>query len=508
MGYYEFPHTRNYDSDLGFLIKKYKELGDDYNTLVDIYKIVKQNIKDITLEQLQEWLEDGTLEMLVQNVISYYGQGYVYPETFGAKGDGVTDDTVAFENALAYIDENINKVLYIQPNKTYLLSRPLLLKPYYKIEGYRNADEYGNASIMKNVTTDFFTCEQGLTDVRIEGITFISNGNYLIRGNTNGFRYLSKIKNCGFDNFSYIFDISFLGCNLEDLSINRCKGIGRLKGSDNYIRNIFISGISTENYDGLMFSQLSTTVIDHLFLTGVVEGNVGAENLIIIESGRCNTWRNLYLDYPVKNCILVRNNVDNTRCHIFDGIFVRGFGEFGIKFEGTSRNFILTNLCLYSSHIPDIKPDNVNLLYIPTTTYYTQVDKITSQLSNYSIDNNSSTSYINNLYRHENTAYKEYIINNLPVYSKEINMQDKQTIQFDFDIGDISAVKLENSAIVRGDIINGSTRLDLHVVVTSVRGYHIRGYIINLSGGVVNIPTTARYNFTIYGYRNDDFITS
>lgn len=65
MGYYEFPHTRNYDSDLGFLIKKYYDLGKDYNTLVDIYNIVKQNIKDITIQQLQEWLDDGTLENLI-----------------------------------------------------------------------------------------------------------------------------------------------------------------------------------------------------------------------------------------------------------------------------------------------------------------------------------------------------------------------------------------------------------------------------------------------------------
>lgn len=82
MGYYEFPNTRNYDSDLGFLIKKYKELGNDYKDLVNkyellqkIYEQIKEDIEDITKEQLQEWLDDGTLTNLILTlgkVITYY----------------------------------------------------------------------------------------------------------------------------------------------------------------------------------------------------------------------------------------------------------------------------------------------------------------------------------------------------------------------------------------------------------------------------------------------------
>lgn len=69
MGYYNFPHTRNYDSDLGFLIKKYKELNNDYNTLIDIYNVIKNDINDITLQQLQEWINDGTLDKIINQEI-------------------------------------------------------------------------------------------------------------------------------------------------------------------------------------------------------------------------------------------------------------------------------------------------------------------------------------------------------------------------------------------------------------------------------------------------------
>lgn len=66
MGYFnEFPHTRGYDGDLGWLIKIYKELFSNYLKLIKIYENILENIKEATDEQLQEWLEDGTLENII-----------------------------------------------------------------------------------------------------------------------------------------------------------------------------------------------------------------------------------------------------------------------------------------------------------------------------------------------------------------------------------------------------------------------------------------------------------
>lgn len=67
--YNEFPNTNYYEQDLGFLIKKYKELNNNYELLVQIYENVKQNIKDITLNQLEQWLDDGTLENLINKAL-------------------------------------------------------------------------------------------------------------------------------------------------------------------------------------------------------------------------------------------------------------------------------------------------------------------------------------------------------------------------------------------------------------------------------------------------------
>lgn len=67
--YSEYPHTRNYDDDLRELIRLYKDLGKEYETLVQIYELIKQNIKDITIEQLQQWLDDGTLENVLNTAL-------------------------------------------------------------------------------------------------------------------------------------------------------------------------------------------------------------------------------------------------------------------------------------------------------------------------------------------------------------------------------------------------------------------------------------------------------
>ena len=53
MGYYNFPHTRNYDSDLGFLIQSYIELMDNYKKLIDVYSRIEDKIQDVVIQLFQ-----------------------------------------------------------------------------------------------------------------------------------------------------------------------------------------------------------------------------------------------------------------------------------------------------------------------------------------------------------------------------------------------------------------------------------------------------------------------
>lgn len=89
----EFPHTRNYDQDLGQLICMYKKLTGDYDTLVQIYELVKKDINDITIEQLQKWLDDGTLETLINQDLFNSKIGY-----YDTVADMVADSELSENN--------------------------------------------------------------------------------------------------------------------------------------------------------------------------------------------------------------------------------------------------------------------------------------------------------------------------------------------------------------------------------------------------------------------------
>lgn len=82
MAYFEFPHTRNYEGDLGYLIKKLNQVATDTQFLMDEFaKIVV-----LTQDQIQKMIDDSIaannlliaqelIDLKTQLTIEY--QGYV-----------------------------------------------------------------------------------------------------------------------------------------------------------------------------------------------------------------------------------------------------------------------------------------------------------------------------------------------------------------------------------------------------------------------------------------------
>lgn len=79
MSFFEFPHTRTYDSDLGWLIKDYKNLDEaikalnqwkeDTQPTIDDFKslynaIVSGNLPEGMIIGMMQWLEQNALDVL------------------------------------------------------------------------------------------------------------------------------------------------------------------------------------------------------------------------------------------------------------------------------------------------------------------------------------------------------------------------------------------------------------------------------------------------------------
>lgn len=102
------------------------ELKDDLDTLNQGGLNLKE---DFIGQQVNEWLDehpeatttvqDGSLTeaKMHPDFLPYIKNGYVTPEMFGAKGDGVTDDTLAIQNAIDSCDTN--KLLKFDNRKVY-----------------------------------------------------------------------------------------------------------------------------------------------------------------------------------------------------------------------------------------------------------------------------------------------------------------------------------------------------------------------------------------------------
>lgn len=426
----------------------------------------------------------------------------LYPEQYGAVGDGIHDDTAAFQQCFNLMKQNTDLVLRLA-NKHYILKSTLELGSYMKIYGTFINNEQEKGTIVETIGANTFSLSDNATGILIKGICFKSN-NFLFLSSSYTLRYLSEIVSCGFVGFSQVFNQELLSVKLSNLSINNGGTIGTLSGSDCTIENIYASVLETQVYDSMLISRLSNSVFNHLYLTGHVSTtDFGCNNLITLTSGSGNVFQNLYLDYCYQNAINITNAVDQVRNCIFSNVTLRGFGNYGIYMTGTARNNIFNGINLTKSHVPDIAADNANLFYINQTSYYTQISNITSRIANYVINNQSGTSYILDNLNHTNTFYNVYENDDNVVYSSQIGINSKSAINFSHAISNWNIpIKMDASAKIMC-MLDGVT--DARVVITGWTDSVIYGFIYNATDSSLTIPANTHYHYYIYGIRNDTF---
>lgn len=100
MAFFEFPHTRTYDSDLAWLIRAYKILTGKVN---NIEQTIEDTINDaLQGEELKQIITQMIAEALPLNVKYPPAESGLTP----AVGDGETDDTAALQDMIAYANAN------------------------------------------------------------------------------------------------------------------------------------------------------------------------------------------------------------------------------------------------------------------------------------------------------------------------------------------------------------------------------------------------------------------
>lgn len=185
MGYYDFPHTRTYDSDLGFLIKRYKELNKDYDTLVKIYEMVQNDIENITIEQLQKWLDDGTIENIllksskviitVDTTVDMLNEIFINGSIIKTIGYNNVQD---IKGALFYVnDYPLNNKFYFKKNNQYfsIINDEISTNQCGIFPNNDNTDELNTF-----LSYDYFK-------------HYIDSGTYMVNGkNDNDYHYWGK----------------------------------------------------------------------------------------------------------------------------------------------------------------------------------------------------------------------------------------------------------------------------------------------------------------------------
>lgn len=184
--------------------KQYEDFRDEVNTIINNWIAnIEPTIQNKVVQSLQLWLSDGTLADIINNDVFDMKANQsdlvaltekvslnthsANVKSYGAKGDGVTDDSIAIQQAL-----NENTSIFI-PEGEYIIKTPLTFTGQKRIYG-----ETPNTTILKKVgngkleTTETFDHRGNPTvvyadydallivkdysgDFSIENLTFISD---------------------------------------------------------------------------------------------------------------------------------------------------------------------------------------------------------------------------------------------------------------------------------------------------------------------------------------------
>lgn len=171
-----------YDNGLSYyeilckLKVKINEIIESQNNLItqfeELLKWIDTELESYANKKLEEWLTDGTFENLINKVLfESFNQICINVKTFGATGDGITDDSAAIQEAL-----NSNYTCLYFPNGTYLLKTPLVCNTNKILKGNNPIIKYEKPTT-QNDLINVLTINNA-SFFEINGLKFTTDKNY------------------------------------------------------------------------------------------------------------------------------------------------------------------------------------------------------------------------------------------------------------------------------------------------------------------------------------------
>lgn len=356
---------------LNKIIDNNNKQNDNINQLeqnfITLYDYVNNYFSNL---DVQEEINKKIDELITTGEFNSFLSGIYTPEMFGAKGDGVTDDTEAIQKALAFNNVNISK--------NYLITENLVLHSNLKI--------FGGGTITKKVEFNdsylnhcIFSCTDS-NNIDINNIVLMSNSlGISVHGCSN-----VNITNLIINSEKYSILISDSEKNESDgISISNIK-------LENDVTIISSDGIHVDGgCSNIYIYNVSGTTGDDFIALNAIEGIRKTIKNVIIDNIKCSGYAGIRL-YGQLNCAIENVSISNSYINSNNGIRLTnivGFTE--INLNSPTFNNIVFNNCIVNSSIR-----NVFLSYINGSVTFNNCTFVTTVNPNVGFFNSSINSLL------------------------------------------------------------------------------------------------------------------